>query len=168
MEKSTLRRLIFEIVRIHEMSRAPLALQYFANITAVVSSRVCGFINGKKLHHRQVCAGTEILQENKKALKGLYFNKLPKEPKVICSSKSDLLGKAFRCVVTSEQCQDRAQETGGVHVYFAWMKFLAVIPSLQVSRVIICISRALALWEPCLALSRLAWGLESHSKARTD
>lgn len=150
------------------MSRAPLALQYFANITAVVSSRVCGFINGKKLHHRQVCAGTEILQENKKALKGLYFNKLPKEPKVICSSKSDLLGKAFRCVVTSEQCQDRAQETGGVHVYFAWMKFLAVIPSLQVSRVIICISRALALWEPCLALSRLAWGLESHSKARTD
>lgn len=62
--KSTLRRPIFRIVRIREMSRAPLALQYFANITAVLSSRVCGFINGKKLHHRQVCAGTEILQEN--------------------------------------------------------------------------------------------------------
>lgn len=46
--KSRLRRPTFQIVRIHEMSRAPLALQYFANITAVVSSRVCGFINGKK------------------------------------------------------------------------------------------------------------------------
>lgn len=90
--KSTLRRPIFEIVRIHEMSRAPLALQYFANITAVVTSRVCRFINGKKLHHRQVCAGTEILQENifKKTLvqlKGLYLIRLPRVPKVILSNK---------------------------------------------------------------------------------
>lgn len=75
--KSTLRRPIFESVRRQcEMSSAPLALQYFANITAVVSSRVCIFINGKKLHHRQVCAGTENLQENKKntgATKGLVL-----------------------------------------------------------------------------------------------
>lgn len=158
--KSRLRRPKFWIVRIHEMSRAPLALQYFANITAAVSSRVCGFINGKKkLHHRQVCAGTEILRENRKTLvqpKGLYFIRLPREPKVILSSKPYLLGKAFRCVATSEQCQDRAQETSGVHAYFVWMKFLTVIPSLQVSRVTICISRALAPWEPCLALSCLA------------
>lgn len=83
--------------------------------------------------------------------KVLYFIRLPREPKVILSSKSDLQGKAFRCVATSGQCQDRAQETGGVHAYFVWMKFLTVVPALQVSRVTICISRALALWGALLS-----------------
>lgn len=148
--KSTLRRPIFEIVRIHEMSRAPLALQYFANITAVVSSRGCRFINGKKITSQtNMC---------------WHWNSAWEWTKHWCNQGDPLqqirpLGKSFQVCCHIWAVSKRAQETRGVRVYFAWMKFLTVILSLQVSRVIICISRALALGEPCWALSCLAWSL---------
>lgn len=129
----------------------------------MVSCRVCGFINGKKLHHRQICAGTEVLQkETSGQLEGFYFITPPKEPMVIFLSKWTLMGNAFRC------CQDRAQETASVCADLSgWDLLLFRSAESLFASVELWQARNLA-WLWLFYPGAFSYEMGDHSKAVTD